>query len=107
MTKTDAITIYLDPNIYSLQAIKRASYDFTDRCFITINQDESGQIALSVTTKVTAFNDTIQELMNSLLDHQIRVDLAQEFGVLRTIIVAQAFAPCENIEEMIRISDHG
>lgn len=106
MTNTDPVILYLDSKIYSLQAVKRASYDFTDRCYITISQDDSEKIALSVITKENAPNYIIQELMNSLLDHQIRADLEQEFGGLRTIIVAQAFAPCENIEEIIRISNH-
>jgi His-Xaa-Ser system protein HxsD len=104
MANHEAMTFYLDSEVYSLQAIKRASYDFTDRCFITIGSAGSKQIALTVTMRGTATNDTVQELMNSILDHQIRSDLEQEFGDLRTIIVAQAFSPCSNLEEIIRIS---
>ena len=106
MTKIEPVVLCLDSKIYSLQAIKRASYDFTDRCYITISQVENGKFALSVIIKENVPNCIIQELMSSLLDHQIRVDLEQEFGVLRTIIAAQAFAPSEDIEEIIRISNH-
>jgi His-Xaa-Ser system protein HxsD len=104
MVNSEAMTFYLDSKIYSLQAIKRASYDFTDRCFITLGFSEPDKIALTVAMRETATTDTTQELMNSILDHQIRSDLEQEFGDLRTIIVAQAFSPCSNIEEIIRIS---
>lgn len=104
MEETETMTFYLDSNVYSLQAIKRASYDFTDRCFIKIDSAESEKIALTIALREGVANDTAQELINSILDHQIRSDLEKEFGDLRTIIVAQAFSPCSNIEEIIRIS---
>jgi His-Xaa-Ser system protein HxsD len=104
MLNSEAMTFFLDSKIYSLQAVKRASYDFTDRCFITLGTSEPDKISLTVAMRETATSDTAQELMNSILDHQIRSDLEQEFGDLRTIIVAQAFSPCSNIEEIIRIS---
>jgi His-Xaa-Ser system protein HxsD len=104
MVNSEPMTFFLDSKIYSLQAIKRSSYDFTDRCFITLGSSEPGKISLTVAMRETATSDTVQELMNSILDHQIRSDLEQEFGDLRTIIVAQAFSPCSNIKEIIRIS---
>ena len=101
MTKTNPIIINLNSEIYSLDAIKRASYEYTDRCYILISQDNYGQISLSVTLKETAPNNTIQELMNAILDHQIRIDLEQEFGSLRAILVAQALSPTEDIKVII------
>ena len=101
MTKINPIIINLNSEIYSLDAIKRASYEYTDRCYISISKDNYGQISLSVTLKETTPNSTIQELMNAILDHQIRIDLEKEYGSLRAILVAQAFAPTENINVII------
>lgn len=96
--KTKQVKLRINPKIYSLSAVKKAAYDFTDRAFIEITLASDNTISLAITLKEISNPDTIQEFLNHVLDHQVRVDLEEEFGSLREIIVAQAFTPGDNLE---------
>lgn len=96
--KAEQIKLRIDPRIYSLSAVKKAIYDFTDRAFIEITIESDNAIGLSVRLKELSTPNTIQELLNHILDHQVRIDLEAEFGSLRDIIAAQAFTPCSSLE---------
>ena len=87
----DKVIITVDQKAYSLSAVKRAAYDFTDKAYIEISCTDDNSICLSIHLKENSPSDTIQELLNHILDHQVRIDLEKEFGVLRNIIAAQAF----------------
>ena len=39
--------------------------------------------------------------MNNLLDHQVRLEVSQEFKIIREMIVAQAFEPCDNLKDIV------
>ena len=96
-------SIELDREIYSLSAIKKAAYDFSKIAWIVIK--ESSNHSILVEFKI--INDTKcektfrQEFLNHVLDHQVRIDVTEEFKIIREMIVAQAFEPCENLAEIV------
>jgi His-Xaa-Ser system protein HxsD len=45
----------------------------------------------------------INEFLNHVLDHQVRLDVSKETRVICEMIVAQAFEPCDNLDEIVTI----
>jgi His-Xaa-Ser system protein HxsD len=87
----DRVALEVDASIYSQDAVLRAAYKFTDRCYVFI--EHPGNFVVALTPKDTlASRALIGEFCNELLDQQVRESLSREFGDLRTLIVAQAFA---------------
>jgi His-Xaa-Ser system protein HxsD len=87
------IAIRLDPALYSVAAVFRAAYKLTDRCYILIDRQDDHLVAFIIGRTPT---DDVTELVgafsNDLIDQQLRERLETQFGSLRTIIAAQAFA---------------
>ena len=87
----------IDLSIYSQQAVIRAAYKLTDRAFILLKREDSSQPG-SITaflmgrTAQADLKPVVLEFMNELIDQQLRVQLESQFGDVRTLIVAQAFA---------------
>ena len=87
----------IDLSVYSAQAVIRAAYKLTDRAFVYLRRDDDAPdsklwvflFGRSATADVKPF---VLELMNELVDQQLRVQLDAEFRDVRTLIVAQAFA---------------
>lgn len=89
---TERLTI--DPSVYSLEAVMRTCYWFTDRCWIFIEKTEEGAyvVCLSGKTPETDPRTLCGEFANSLIDHQLRVSIGAETQVIRSLIVGKAFA---------------
>ena len=97
-------TISLPAEVYSVKAVQRAAYDLGDVVQASIESCKNGPIEVSF--KVTSGDDCqndefISRFKQSALDHQVRIDTETEFKTIRQILVAQAFFPCSNLEELI------
>ena len=46
-------------------------------------------------TQIKKVNECLKEIMNGLIDHQVRLDLVKEFGGIRKTIVDYAFSSLE------------
>jgi His-Xaa-Ser system protein HxsD len=90
------VVIEIDTSIYSRDAVTRASYKFTDQCHILLDSHptRSGHLLAYLDPKVATTNlQTLYgEFANELLDQQLRERLEAQFGDVRSLIVAQAFA---------------
>jgi His-Xaa-Ser system protein HxsD len=90
------LVIEIDTSIYSRDAALRASYKFTDRCHILLDTHPTrpGHLVAYLDPKVATINfQTLYgEFANELLDQQLRERLEAQFGDVRSLIVAQAFA---------------
>lgn len=90
------LALELDLSIYSVDAILRAAYKFTDRCFILLQPDETREdrcvVFLAGKTSSSELGTVLGEFTNELLDQQLRERLEAQFGAIRTLVVAQAFA---------------
>ena len=96
--------IEIDSKIYSIKAVKKASYDFSDRAWFFIKEKDKDKISITITPKekqIESNNQLILNFMNNLLDHQVRLEVSQEFKIIREMIVAQAFEPCDNLKDIV------
>lgn len=99
-----AIRVNLD--IYPLNALFRVCYLFTDRCYLFLSEDElpSEQMATMTNTVRVRFAKkaadcdlyTIAgEFSNELINQKVRFDIAAETGLIREMIVTQAFTEAD------------
>lgn len=94
--KGTRVALEVDLSIYSLEAVFRAAYKFTDRCYVFLSRDpgQPGTILAVLAPKnQTADLETVMgDFSNELLDQRLRESLETQFGQVRTLIVAQAFS---------------
>src|SRR5262245_35742669 len=90
------ICLSIDRSIYPIDAALAAGYTCTDRAFVWIEPAGSTEDAYCVFLRPKVATDDLQALSgafaNALLDHALRRRLEQQFGNLRTLMVAQAFS---------------
>ncbi len=99
------LTYDFDLAIYSLAAIKRAAYDLSGKfdTRISLLPENWARIELLIPeTSSFAPADLLSEFSRSILDHQVRLEAQEDYRVIREMIVAQAFEPCENIGEVMK-----
>jgi His-Xaa-Ser system protein HxsD len=85
----------IDLGVYALEAVLRACYKFTDRCYLLLARSESqGRLQVFAQTKgpSVSLQAVVGEFANELLDQQLRRAIVEEAGPVRELIVAQAFA---------------
>lgn len=92
-----------DKRLYSTEAIKKACYDFLDKATISLREDTSNIIVRFKIKRNDKENThkLLDDFRNSVLDFEIRILIENEYRLIREMIVAQAFAPCDNITEII------
>lgn len=100
------MTITLDKNLYTKQALIKASYNFTDNFYVYLNQNENNYYV-----EINSKNGKNEELIKNDFENEILAQTARELiynktNKLRTLILARAFASTI-IEEGIKsdISD--
>jgi His-Xaa-Ser system protein HxsD len=91
------IALELDLAVYSIGAIRAASYKFTDRCYVYLALGDAASTVIAVlaakeTSATLPVDSLLGEYVNEILDQQIRESLAADFGPLQNLIAAQAFA---------------
>jgi His-Xaa-Ser system protein HxsD len=67
-------------------------------CWINLDSVDDQTFQLTITPKDgTIINENLlKDIMNDLIDFQIRIDLMKEFGDLRKTIVNYAFSPVDS-----------
>lgn len=93
-----------DRRVYDLQAVKNAAYDFSSQAIAKIGTGEE-VIFVEIVPKGTSsdtFDALVFDFTQSVLDHQVRLETARDYKAIREMIVAQAFAPCDNLEELVK-----
>lgn len=95
MCKADArgIEIRVDKSVYSIDALLRTCYRFTDRAYVLLQEIDGSAIEVHLVSRCGAdLDDIIGEFSNVLLDEELRDRLNNETRHLRELVVAQAFA---------------
>ncbi|RDD30558.1 His-Xaa-Ser system protein HxsD [Prosthecochloris sp. ZM] len=90
--------IVVDTTIYSLVAIRAAAYPFLSNYHILVTpSDDRHSVVIIFEAKLPErdINTDLKEYCNSLLDHQVRVQLDASNGKIRDLIVAHAFSPID------------
>jgi len=88
----------VDTAVYSVEALFRVCYVFTDRCYLFLQpQTHSSVIDVRLTRKTTACDiDALSgDFANELISQRVRKDIALETKAVRELIVAQAFAEAD------------
>ena len=90
------VAIKIEKAIYSIDAVLRAGYKFTDRAFVFLTMDDQAPgfliAALAAKDAKSDLEHLAGEFVNELLDLQRRERVEARFGALRTLVVAQAFS---------------
>lgn len=87
--------LQVDTTIYCLDAVLRACYKFTDRCYLFLTRETESPDLVNVFLMSKSrdhIGNITGEFCNELVDQSLRLSLSQEFGPIRELIVAQAFS---------------
>jgi His-Xaa-Ser system protein HxsD len=90
----EEVTLLVDETLYGRGAVLRTCYVFTDRCYVFISRHDSERLSVRLTAKAGCgdFQAVAGEFSNTLLDYQLREEIARETVTLRELIVAKAFS---------------
>ena len=90
----DGISYRVDTSVYGREALFRACYQFTDRCYLFLHRDEGDAVTVDFRSREPTANLTavVGDFANELINQKVREDIARETRVLRELIVAKAFA---------------
>jgi His-Xaa-Ser system protein HxsD len=96
----------INTKIYSLEAIRRTCFDLIGQviCGIVQKDENTAVVTIPASLQVDILG-LADKFKTALLDHQIRIDTEKSFKTIRELIVAQAFAPCESLDEIIKELD--
>jgi His-Xaa-Ser system protein HxsD len=97
-----ALRIALSLDTYRLEAIFRSCYWLTDRCFVYLGPPREGVIEVTLIAKSRSDKDTDRltwQFLNDLVDQQLRISINEETRTIREMIVAQAFADTDLIDD--------
>ena len=90
-----SLCIAIDTKLYSLEALFRVCYTFTDRCYLFLQPSDPAsiiQVKFSSKTPDADLSGIAAEFSNELINQKVRIDVAAETHAIRELIVAQAFA---------------
>lgn len=102
-------TIYLDPRIYSKEAVLKASYWSTGIAYVRLPESADNRLVIQIelkqripsvaNPKPITIQEFVKEFCNSLLDFQLRREVEIETGQVRQLIVAKAFSESGVLED--------
>lgn len=89
-----ALVLRVDRQLYSDEAIFRACYVFTDRCYLFLEQAGTDQLTVRFRRRNDGVDLTaiLGDFENELINQRLRVSLARETSDIRKLIVTRAFA---------------
>ena len=104
-----SVTIYLDPRIFTREAILRACYWATGVAYVRVPESSDNRIVVHIelkqlvptlaNPKPLAIQDFVKEFCNSLLDFELRRQVEMETSKVRELILAKAFSESGVLEE--------
>jgi His-Xaa-Ser system protein HxsD len=101
---TEKMRLELPSDAYSHEAIMNAAYDYTEKAVIRIDSITAEKISVTIKFKdIEGFplSELIDQFTASVLDHQVRININRDTQKIREMIIAQAFEPCDNLEEIV------
>jgi His-Xaa-Ser system protein HxsD len=104
-----SLTVSVETAIYSLDALFRVCYDFTDRCYLflqPINKTSVVRVQFARKTSECNLSLIAGEFSNALIDQKVRQQIALETMSIRELIVAQAFAETDLIDRTLSESSY-
>ena len=104
----ESLLMRIDLSIYPLEALFRVCYSFTDRCYIFLEEESASIIKVHFARKTEGCDLSVVagEFSNELINQKIRLDVAYETKSIRELIVAQAFAEADLLNESGQKADY-
>ena len=93
------LTIPID--VYGMDAIFRSCYWLTNRCYLYLAPPQGGLLDVTLVAKeggVPLTDRLAWDFLNDLVDQRLRIDINRETRTIREMIVAQAFAETDLID---------
>jgi His-Xaa-Ser system protein HxsD len=107
--KHESATLRLEKSIYSSSAVLRAAYWFNKDLHFHLSE-EGQSLCLRVglrspaatleQPRVRKIDEWLPEILNALVDHQLRVEIQAETANIRELIIAKAFAEAGVMEDL-------
>lgn len=93
-TGSETIRYRVSTDLYSKEAVFRACYQFTDRCFLFLELAADGAIVVEFRKRHPSadLTEVVGSFANELINQKVRADIARETQGIRELIVAQAFS---------------
>lgn len=82
-------------DIYSLDAIKKAAYRFSDRCAFDLKSESGHYVAVLLFSQDLSNEDRAsleRDFRNEVLDYDLRESIAAETAEVRNVVLAYAFS---------------
>jgi His-Xaa-Ser system protein HxsD len=93
--------------VYSRRALLAAAYKLSDRSAVLVDEDGADRWVLYVVARHgTDVRPLLVSLIQELGDQALRDRLEEEFGAVRTLIVAQAFSEGNLLDPQRDDADH-
>jgi His-Xaa-Ser system protein HxsD len=87
--------------LYSTEAVFRACYQYTDRCFLFLQPTHDGiLVEFRKRHPSSDLNEMVGSFANELINQRVRADIARETAPIRELIVTQAFAGADFREQL-------
>lgn len=112
LKKQNKIIFYLNPRLYSLEAIYGACYVFIDRAYIFLDGDPKKEIKIYIKAKrkipLQMLEGLVGEFQNELLNYILRAKISKNTRKIREYIVGKALfsIPDSLPEEKEKIYDY-
>jgi His-Xaa-Ser system protein HxsD len=90
----DVLSVHVDTTVYGEEALFRACYQFTDRCYLYLRRGDGATIVVDIKQRESSveLSDLVGTFCNELIDQRLRVSIARDTAAVRELIVRQAFA---------------
>lgn len=105
----ESLCVSVDTAIYSLEALFRVCYAFTDRCYLFLQPKEGSSVTKVMFTRKNSDCDLPSlagEFSNELINQRVRLQIASETKAIRELIVAQAFTEADLLDRSLSESGY-
>lgn len=94
-----ALEVLLEEEVYPAEAVRRAAYEFTDRCSVYLKTAPDGLVAILTPTAGVDPQELRGAFLNAVLDHSLRRSIAIETEEVRRRIIAAALREAYRTED--------
>jgi His-Xaa-Ser system protein HxsD len=99
--------VSISRDVYSRRAVLAAAYKLSDRCAVLVDTDgEKRWVLFLIMAAAQDPRSLMQALIKELDDQALRDQLEEQFGAVRTLIVAQAFSEGNLLDPERDDADH-
>ena len=103
------LCVCVDTATYSLEALFRVCYAFTDKCYLFLRPENGSSVVRVMFTRKIPDCDLPSlagEFSNELINQRVRLQVALETRAIRELIVAQAFAEADLLDRTLSESGY-